>query len=813
MHEQVPDTTPRGDSATPNVGADAGDEIDVLVAYTPAARRAAGNIDTFIQFAINNTHRAYTNSWIGFRLRLVHKYQVSYAQHSDMGVDLDRLTFNSTFRFTDGSRPDPAGYMDEVHGLRDRHGADLVVLIVATQADRTCGIARIPPFHDPRLASVQPALGFSVVAHNCEAVDYFTFAHELGHNQGASHDPHNAEDDDGNDTARFPYAHGFCNTAKDQNTVMAYPSNRFGSCRDEIPYFSSPSITYQGTPTGDAAVRDNRRVLLGTADRVANFRQAKPQQLDILTLPFVTRASNTAQQGFVRVINNSDRPGDVRITAIDDNGRPAAPVTLSLGPREAQHFNSVDLETGISEKGLSGRTGSGDGNWRLVLTTDLEIEHLAYIRTEDGFVTNMHEVAAETEAGSNRYHVPFFNPGSNTTQKSKLRLINPGSGDASIEITGVDDKGRAPPLGPVGLTLDAGNALMLTASALENGHSSIAGRLGAGEGKWRLSVSADRPIQVMSLLELETGHLTNLSRGQDGVAVPPPPLPGQPDLIVESPSADPATPSAGQLVLLSATVRNQGGAQSAATRLRFYRSSDATISRADTALQNASVSALPPSGTSNSAISVTAPSAAGTYYYGACVDEVSGESNTANNCSDAVRVVVSGGSRSCIVTLDRSGANETVSIRLSDARQTGIGTIADPFVVRAHMDSRSDVDSYRIDLRQASELYIVSVSNLDTEAVFLADNCTEVGTVVRDLGITFPNDFPPTDYNFAVVGDLNAGTYYLFVYEWQRRVGPYALGVGVDNSSGGAGTGRLEPIEGWRSLIDRLDSDGVGGRN
>ena len=50
---------------------------------------------------------------------------------------------------------------------------------------------------------------------------------------------------------------------------------------------------------------------------------------------------------------------------------------------------------------------------------------------------------------------------------------------------------------------------------------------GTGKGKWRLSVSADRPIQVMSLLELPTGHLTNLSRGQDGVAVPPPPPPRQ----------------------------------------------------------------------------------------------------------------------------------------------------------------------------------------------------------------------------------------------------------------------------------------------
>ena len=539
-----------------------------------------------------------------------------------------------------------------------------------------------------------------------------------------------------------------------------------------------------------------------------------PPTTSARTLPFVPPASNVEPQGFVRIINNSNRAGEVTITAIDDEGERHGPVTLSLEARAAQHFNSEDLEDGNPDKGLSEGVGKGDGNWRLKLETNLDIEHLAYIRTEDGFVTNMHEVAAEIPEGSNRYHVPFLNPGSNTAQVSKLRLINPGSGDASIEITGVDDDGRT--LGPVSLDLDAGMARILTASELESGespHTQLTGDLGDGTGKWRLSVSADRPIQVMSLLQLPSGHLTNLSRGQDGVSVPPPPPPGQPDLIVESPSADPATPSAGQLVLLSATVRNQGGTQSAATRLRFYRSSDATISRSDTALQDASVSALPPSGTSSSAISVTAPSASGTYYYGACVDEVSGESNTANNCSDAVRVVVSGGSRSCIVTLDRSGANETVSIRQSDARQTGIGTIADPFVVRARMDSQSDVDSYRIDLRQTSELYIVSVGGLDTEAVFLADNCTEVGTVVRDLGITFPNDFDPTNYNFAVVGDLSAGTYYLVVYEWERRVGPYALGVGVDNSSGGVGTGRLEPIEGWNSLIDRLDSDGVGGRN
>ena len=46
-------------------------------------------------------------------------------------------------------------------------------------------------------------------------------------------------------------------------------------------------------------------------------------------------------------------------------------------------------------------------------------------------------------------------------------------------------------------------------------------------------------------------------------------------------------------------------------------------------------------GTSAQSISLTAPATAGTYYYGACVATVSGESNTVNNCSSAVRVRVS----------------------------------------------------------------------------------------------------------------------------------------------------------------------------
>ena len=51
----------------------------------------------------------------------------------------------------------------------------------------------------------------------------------------------------------------------------------------------------------------------------------------------------------------------------------------------------------------------------------------------------------------------------------------------------------------------------------------MSGGLGDGEGKWRLTVTSEQTIQVMSLLSSPTGHLVNLSTAAPGgVAVPPP---------------------------------------------------------------------------------------------------------------------------------------------------------------------------------------------------------------------------------------------------------------------------------------------------
>ena len=108
------------------------------------------------------------------------------------------------------------------------------------------------------------------------------------------------------------------------------------------------------------------------------------------------------------------------------------------------------------------------------------------------------------------------------------------------------------------------------------------------------------------------------------------------------PTVSESAPMAGESFSLNATVRNQDAARSASTTLRYYQSTDSTITSSDTSVGTDPVSGLGGSASGDESISLTAPDSPGTYYYGACVDTVTGESDTTNNCSSAVTVTVGG---------------------------------------------------------------------------------------------------------------------------------------------------------------------------
>ena len=230
-----------------------------------------------------------------------------------------------------------------------------------------------------------------------------------------------------------------------------------------------------------------------------------PVEREIL-VPLFPAYSEGGRHGFVRVVNLSDRDGEVDIVAVDDGGNRFEPTTFSLGAGRAVHFNSHDLEYGNAANGLPQGVGSGQGDWRLELSSELDMLVLGYIRTPDGFVAPVSDIAPRYRGG---YLVPTFNPGRNTSQRSILRIGNLGDADAEVTISGVDDEGTES--WEVEMRIGGFATTTLDAEDLEAGAVGLDGYLGRGVGKWRLFVSSSEPIFVMSLLETPDGHLVNLS--------------------------------------------------------------------------------------------------------------------------------------------------------------------------------------------------------------------------------------------------------------------------------------------------------------
>ena len=160
----------------------------------------------------------------------------------------------------------------------------------------------------------------------------------------------------------------------------------------------------------------------------------------------------------------------MRIVAIDEAGARSEAVVLEIAAGTAAHFNPRDLEEGNPDKGIvpPGLDLAGEGDWRLELESTLDFEALSYVRTRgEGVLANVHDVVPEDEGG---HRVVFFNPASNLTQMSRLRLVNPGAEAAAVRIEGIDDAGDAGE-SAVELTLGGGASRSLDARALETGRA------------------------------------------------------------------------------------------------------------------------------------------------------------------------------------------------------------------------------------------------------------------------------------------------------------------------------------------------------
>ena len=326
--------------------------IDVAVFYTPAAREWAGGMDeieTSIDLMATETNTAYEASGVNQRINLVAVEEVvGYTQQDDI------FGLSATYLDRDRLESPSDGYMDEVHDLRDKVGADIVLLVRSGSFATANWMATPSPAFESR--------AFGLVLPD----DALAFAHELGHIMGLQHDRYQFCQGaicDGTDIAPFPYAFGYVNQrAFDPNdpeapnpdptvpttarwrTIMSYPDqcSAAGFSCQWLLRFSNPDQLQPdpgGDPLGKAGLEpasgtdgpsDAVRMLNRTRGYVANFRSPTDITASFDAEQYTAAEGGAAATVRVRLSGAPGRAIDIPFTATGATGAAVEDYTVPL---------------------------------------------------------------------------------------------------------------------------------------------------------------------------------------------------------------------------------------------------------------------------------------------------------------------------------------------------------------------------------------------------------------------------------------------------------------------------------------------------
>lgn len=346
----APDPEPPSSSAPsdePPTAGDGGSIIDVLVVYTAAARIAAGGtagMESTVAVGISQTNTAYANSQVSQRVRLVFTGEVAYTESGNSNIDLSRVQAAAD------------GFLDDVPVLRDRYGADLVVLV--TDSLDECG--RAYSMTSPRTGFAPNA--YSVVKRTCITGQH-SLAHELGHNMGAGHDRANSC------SGSYTYSCGYQDTGGRFRTIMAYDCT--ASC-PRILYFSNPDARdpVYNRPTGIVdtlpTAANNARTLNNTAAIVAAFKPS----LNGVALAFIGTPA-TALPGVPFAIQVAVRNSAGATVVADQSTVVAISRLLGAGAFSCDSGLSQQVVRGIAT--FSGCRLSANGVYQLQATAELPL--------------------------------------------------------------------------------------------------------------------------------------------------------------------------------------------------------------------------------------------------------------------------------------------------------------------------------------------------------------------------------------------------------------------------------------------------------
>lgn len=213
--------------------------IRALVLYTPAVRKAleqfGSSPDALATLAVESTNLASKNSHVRMSLNLVKSEEIAYVE-KDFPSDLAMLQTSAWVK-------------------TEREAAKAHVVFLLSAVSDYCGLS------DAVLADKNSA--FAVINYVC-AVGNFSLAHEFGHLLGLRHERAVDEGD-----KPFRNGHGYV-YKNEWRTIMA-TRKACASC-PRIPFWSNPSVNYNGVPAGTRDYEDEADVINDTAPIIAGFQ-------------------------------------------------------------------------------------------------------------------------------------------------------------------------------------------------------------------------------------------------------------------------------------------------------------------------------------------------------------------------------------------------------------------------------------------------------------------------------------------------------------------------------------------------------------
>lgn len=383
------------DSTAEAVAVGSNGTVDLMVLYTQSMVDTWGlAVGGRVQYLVALLDQALIDSDTGMRARLVYLDELNASETAGNTPTLYDLQDGAGRGLASDNDPDGAGQdFSSLLAIRNAVGADLVSIIrrhysgsgEVNRSGSSCGVAFVNGGSAKTIGQANAVNGVAVVSDFVNGNDTnlldgygfcsdFTFAHEIGHNLGFSH---NVEDTTPGSGVRS-FAHGHrvdCSFT----TIMAYGSDGDVTCpgtgrnEAESPYFSNPDLDLCeggaacGIPDpapGNDTPADNARAAREEGRNVVTFREEAPRVVSSI-LPITRSVQNgTAATAFATIIN----PAASGSTATDCGLRLAGSDASSFSFQTTSPANAltgspdtpVDIAAGAAQNFVFSVTSASD---------------------------------------------------------------------------------------------------------------------------------------------------------------------------------------------------------------------------------------------------------------------------------------------------------------------------------------------------------------------------------------------------------------------------------------------------------------------